>query len=106
MDLVRFRDPEDVLDHELFWGLRNAIDKFVSPTGAKFVASDLGFGHAFQALHGDAKVYDRLFRDILGFRLSDHIDMPGSVGTFLHCNPRHHSFAFAHAPHRNQASGT
>ncbi|WP_231921832.1 VOC family protein [Rhodococcus rhodochrous] len=105
MDLVRFRDPEDVLDHELFWGLRNALDKFVSPTGANFVASDLGFGHAFQALHGDAKVYDRLFRDILGFRLSDHIDMPGSVGTFLHCNPRHHSFAYAHAPHRNKGIG-
>lgn len=105
MGLVRFRDPEDVLDHELYWGLRNATEKFVSPIGARFVAGNLGFGHAFQALHGDARVYDRLFREILGFRLSDHIDMPGSVGTFVHCNPRHHSFAYAHAPHRAKGIG-
>lgn len=105
MDMIRFRDPENIIDHELFWGLRNATEKFVSPTGARFVASQLGFGHAFQALHCESSVYDKLFRDILGFRLSDHIDMPGSVGTFLHCNPRHHSFAYAQAPHRKQGIG-
>lgn len=105
MDLVRFRDPEDVVDHELFWGLRNATAKFVSPIGARFVAGELGLGHAFQALHGDVRAYDHLFREILGFRLSDHIDMPGGVGTFLHCNPRHHSFAYAHAPHRRRGIG-
>lgn len=105
MELVRFRDSEDVIDHELFWGLRNATQRFVSPTGARFVAGNLGLGHAFQALHGDVLAYDHLFREILGFRLSDHIDMPGGVGTFLHCNPRHHSFAYASAPHRRQGIG-
>ena len=105
MDLVRFRDAEDIITHELFWGLRSATEKFVSPTGAQFVAGELGFGHAFQALHHGQEKYDELFRDILGFRLSDHIDMPGDVGTFLHCNPRHHSLAYANAPHRKQGIG-
>lgn len=105
MDLVRFRDAEDIITHELFWGLRSSTQKFVSPTGANFVAGEMGFGHAFQALHHGQERYDELFRDILGFRLSDHIDMPGDVGTFLHCNPRHHSLAYANAPHRKQGIG-
>ena len=105
VDLVRFRDPEDIIDHELFWGLKSATDRFVSPIGATFVAGDLGMGHAFQALHQGGDAYHHLFREILGFRLSDHIDMPGDLGTFLHCNPRHHSFAFANAPHRPAGIG-
>ncbi|MQW77444.1 glyoxalase [Nocardioides sp. dk4132] len=105
MDLVRFRDAEDIITHELFWGLRSSTQKFVSPIGANFVAGEMGFGHAFQALHHGQEKYDELFRDILGFRLSDHIDMPGDVGTFLHCNPRHHSLAYANAPHRKQGIG-
>lgn len=105
VDLVRFRDPEDILDHELFWGLESTTEKFVSPIGAMFVAGDLGLGHAFQALHHGNDAYNKLFREILGFRLSDHIEMPGDLGTFLHCNPRHHSFAFANAPHRKPGIG-
>ena len=105
VDLVRFRDPEDVIDHELFWGLKSTTERFVSPIGATFVAGDLGMGHAFQALHHGTDAYNRLFREILGFRLSDHIEMPGDLGTFLHCNPRHHSFAFANAPHRKAGIG-
>lgn len=105
VDLVRFRDPEDVIDHELFWGLKSSTEKFVSPIGATFVAGELGLGHAFQALHHGTAAYHRLFRELLGFRLSDHIDMPGDLGTFVHCNPRHHSFAYANAPHRRAGIG-
>ena len=98
--LVTFRDPDDNYDVELFWGLRNASDRFVSPIGATFVAGDLGLGHAFQVVR-DEQAYRRLYFDLLGFRLSDHIDMPGGVaGVFTHCNPRHHSFAFAASPSR------
>lgn len=103
--LVRFRDPDDNYDMELFWGLRNATARFASPTGARFLAGRLGLGHAFQVVT-DGAAYRRLFIEILGFRLSDHIDMPGGVtGVFLHCNPRHHSFAFAQAPHRPTGVG-
>ncbi|MGW1023907.1 VOC family protein [Streptomyces sp. NPDC002577] len=91
--LVRFRDPDDGFDIELFWGLANTIERFVSPTGARFVAGNLGLGHVFQRVR-DKAAYRRLFGDILGFRLSDHIDMePGVTGDFLRCNSRHHSFA-------------
>lgn len=105
VDVIRFRDPENIIDHELFWGLKSTTEKFISPTGAHFVAGDLGFGHAFQALHHGNEAYNTLFRDIYGFKLSDHIEMPGDLGTFLHCNPRHHSFAFANAPHRSAGIG-
>ncbi|MFM6851892.1 MAG: VOC family protein [Terrabacter sp.] len=98
--LASFRDPDDNYDIELFWGLRNAAEPFVSPIGATFVARELGLGHAFQVVR-DEETYRRLYFDLLGFRLSDHIDMPGGVtGVFTHCNPRHHSFAFAAAPTR------
>jgi 3,4-dihydroxy-9,10-secoandrosta-1,3,5(10)-triene-9,17-dione 4,5-dioxygenase len=98
--LARFRDPDGKYDVELFWGLRNATAGFRSPTTARFIAGPLGLGHAFQVVSDEA-AYHRLYLDILGFRLSDHIDMPDGVsGVFLHCNPRHHSFAFAAAPKR------
>ncbi|MFI9628790.1 VOC family protein [Streptomyces sp. NPDC052042] len=105
-DLVRFKDP-DGLTLELFYGLTNALTNFVSPTGNSFVASRLGLGHAFQ-LVSDPGAYWTLYRDVLGFRLSDHIEVgPGTDATFLHCNPRHHSFAFvpAVADDRHRAQG-
>jgi 2,3-dihydroxybiphenyl 1,2-dioxygenase len=103
--LARFRDPDDNYDFELFWGLRNSTERFVSATGASFVAGALGLGHAFQVVTDEA-AYRRLFFDLLGFRLSDHIDMPGGVsGVFTHCNPRHHSFAFAASPSRPKGIG-
>jgi len=92
--LASFDDP-DGLTLELFWGLKTDKDRFVSPTGARFKTGVGGFGHAFQ-LVGDGTRYKQLYEDLLGFRLSDYIDFaPGFTGTFLHCNPRHHSFAHA-----------
>lgn len=104
-EAVRFRDPDDNYDVELFWGLGNATPRFASPIGATFVAGRLGLGHLFQVV-SDKRVYQQLFMDILGFRLSDHIDFTETlVGTFLHCNPRHHSFAFAANPQRRLGIG-
>lgn len=99
-EVVTLRDPDDQHDIELFWGMKQASERFVSPTGATFVASELGVGHAFQVV-SDPEKYDALYRELFGFRLSDHIDVPsGAVATFLHCNPRHHSYAYAPASHR------
>ncbi|GAB2859150.1 VOC family protein [Nocardioides pacificus] len=93
-DLIRFRDPDDCYDHEIFWGLSTSSARFASPIGAEFVAGVEGVGHVLQVVQ-DRDVYEALFCDVLGFRLSDHIDLaPGLAATFLHCNPRHHSFAF------------
>jgi len=95
-----FRDPDGLVDLELHYGLREATERFVSPTGASFTTGKGGLGHVFQTVV-DTEAYARLYFDILGFRLSDHIEAgpDGSVDlTFTHCNERHHSFAFAHIP--------
>ncbi|XVV15142.1 VOC family protein [Actinoplanes sp. CA-131856] len=96
-ELIQFDDPEG-LRLELYYGQRNALERFVSPTGAQFVTGTGGLGHAFQFV-GDMTAYDRLYLDILGFKVSDYIDFgPGMFGTFTHANPRHHSLAYAAVP--------
>jgi len=107
-DLVRLQDPDGLVTLELFYGLTNALTNFVSPTGTRFTASrELGLGHAFQ-LVGDPAAYWKLYHEVFGFRLSDHIEVgPGVDATFLHCNPRHHSFAYVPVKNddRNRAQG-
>lgn len=91
---VRFEDGSG-LCVELIHGHR--IDKapFVSPLGSVFVTGQGGLGHVFQSVV-DEDQHRTLYEEALGFRLSDHIDFPnGKTGTFLHCNPRHHSMAYA-----------
>lgn len=102
--LVRFRDPDDNFDVELYWGLRNAPQRFASTTDARFVAGALGLGHSFQVVSDEA-LYRRLYMDVLGFKLSDYIDFPPSQGVFLHCNPRHHTLAFGVNPKRRLGVG-
>ncbi|CAB4947988.1 MAG: glyoxalase [Actinobacteria bacterium] len=103
--LAIFRDPDDQMDVELYWALRKSNNLFVSPTGANFVTDGVGLGHVFQAVSDEA-AYRRLYMDILGFRLSDHIDFPnGGQGVFLHCNSRHHSMAFGQLAGRKLGIG-
>ena len=45
-------------------------------------------------LVSDVEKYHELYRDALGFRLSDYI----GPATFYHCNPRHHTLAFSAVP--------
>ncbi|ODQ86173.1 VOC family protein [Mycolicibacterium holsaticum] len=95
--LVEFDDPTGQR-LELFWGLQERKDRFVSPTGARFVTGAAGLGHIFQMVHGE-DAYATLYQDILGFKLSDVIDFgPGAAATFLHAGERHHSYAFAPLP--------
>lgn len=95
--LVAFDDPDDQRI-ELYYGMKNDRDRFVSPNGVSFVTGTGGLGHAFQ-LVSDNDAYSALYLDVLGFRISDYIDFgPGAYGTFTHVNPRHHSFAWAPLP--------
>lgn len=103
MGLASFTDPAGV-PCELFWGATvRGHDPLISPAGVSgFVTGDQGMGHIVIATPELAAVSD-FYRDVLGFRLSDHIDMPVGPGRtvpveFLHCNPRHHSYAFAPPP--------
>lgn len=94
--LLSFTDP-DGLRLELFHGQSNTTDPWQSATGATFVTGDMGLGHIMQFV-SDSDLYRDLYMGILGFELSDFVDIGPDPGTFLHCNPRHHSMAFASFP--------
>lgn len=94
--LVAFDDP-DGIRLEVFYGFKEDKTVFVSPTGARFITGNGGMGHVFQ-LVSDDKAFERLYFDGLGFRFSDYIDFGPVAATFTHCNPRHHSMAFASVP--------
>ncbi|WP_431710541.1 VOC family protein [Glutamicibacter uratoxydans] len=95
-DYVSFTDP-DGHGVELYYGQKLDATPFVSPTGARFVTKDMGLGHVMLSVSQSAP-YRELYMDILDLGLSDYIDVGPDPGTFLHCNPRHHSIAFASRP--------
>jgi 2,3-dihydroxybiphenyl 1,2-dioxygenase len=89
-----FSDPDGVRI-EICQGLADADTPFVSgrPIGG-FRTGDMGLGHvALITEHFDK--LSHLYRQILGFKLSDHTDAPFRV-EFLHCNPRHHTMGLAY----------
>lgn len=94
--LIRSTDPNGI-GVELYVGQQSTEKQFVSPLGVRFVSGDLGLGHAFLFVE-DAKATTDYYIATLGFKLSDTIDFNVAEGVFLHCNPRHHSLAFAQVP--------
>ncbi len=99
-ELVVFEDPAG-LQVEVFVGPTVRPDKpFVSPAGVSgFRTGDQGVGHVVLASANVADV-SQFYRSILGFRVSDTIDMTVAPNVtipleFLHCNPRHHTIALA-----------
>lgn len=102
-ELASFSDP-DGLRLELFYAQMTDKRKFASPTGATFITGEGGLGHVFQ-LVGEQEPFRRLYLELLGFKLSDYIDFGPIYGTFTHCNPRHHSFAFAAVPNAPKGIG-
>ena len=103
MGVISFLDP-DGLRVELFYGQKIDRSVFVSPTGARFVTGDGGLGHVFQLVNDEEK-HRQLYFDLLGFKLSDYIEFGPIFGVFTHCNPRHHSFAFAAVPNAPKGIG-
>jgi 3,4-dihydroxy-9,10-secoandrosta-1,3,5(10)-triene-9,17-dione 4,5-dioxygenase len=103
--LAVFTDPAGNR-HELCWGYEGATAPFKSPIGVSgFVTGKFGLGHTvLPALPFDDTL--RLFRDVLGFGLSDVFnfkpapDAPAMRIYFLHAaSGRHHSLALAEMPH-------
>ena len=99
--LVRLDDPNGV-PIELATGSPRggAFRSDLVPSG--FVTGEEGMGHVVIAAR-DPQATDRFYRELLGFRLSDHIEVDLAPDfrlqiTFLHANPRHHTVAFAAAP--------
>jgi len=103
LGLISCQDPEG-LTVEIFYGatLRSEAP-FASPAGvARFMTGDQGLGHVAMAT---SKIDEtrRFYQDLLGFRLTDIIDIrlgPEFVLQleFFHCNRRHHTLALAPIP--------
>jgi 2,3-dihydroxybiphenyl 1,2-dioxygenase len=99
--LFRFRDPNGIAS-ELFCGPAMGADAFRSAKVASgFLTGACGMGHILVAAK-DAEETERFYRERLGFRLSDYVDLnlDGHElhAVFLHTNPRHHSLAFGAMP--------
>lgn len=100
--MVQLADPNGV-PVELFCGPARAAEPFRSelvPSG--FVTGEEGLGHVVLVAR-DPEATERFYRELLGMRLTDWVDVEAAPGarmrvTFLHANPRHHTVAFAAMP--------
>jgi extradiol dioxygenase len=96
-DLVSFTDPAG-FTHELFYGplvLPGTFRPGRAMSG--FVTGSQGLGHIVMVVPDLAESL-AFFRDMLGFRVSDEIDMEGGRAVFFHVNARHHSLAILGMP--------
>jgi len=103
LDLVKFDDPNGV-PSEIFFGLLVASERPFCPGRPiqGFKTGGLGLGHIVLAAK-DLETTIHFYRDLLGLRISDVIDMNRVFpwmgdAVFFRCNPRHHSVAFAQLP--------
>jgi 2,3-dihydroxybiphenyl 1,2-dioxygenase len=91
--LVQFTDPGGFAI-DIYYGAENDAEPFRPGRAmAGFKTGAQGLGHIVVV---SERPEDQLalYRDVLGFRLSDTIAMaPGITAWFLHCNSRHHSLA-------------
>ena len=106
-DFIRFQDPNGIT-MELFYGpmlLQRPFQPQRPISG--FKTGSLGLGHVVLTAR-DLLETVSFYQDLLGFRLSDtvHLNRPGNQMelVFFHCNPRHHSVAFANAPRPKKIS--
>ena len=98
--LVKYQDPGGI-PSELCYGASIAQEPFRSAVvRSGFVTGDEGLGHAVISARSQEES-KKFYRDVLGFRLSDHIicDLFGYKVNiaFFHANPRHHTIAFGDA---------
>lgn len=103
-DLAVFTDPAGNR-HELTWGYTGGSEPFVSPIGVSgFKTGEYGMGHTVLPAPEAFDATLELFRDVLGFGMSDEFkmqpapDAPEMRIYFLHCNGRHHSLALGEMP--------
>jgi biphenyl-2,3-diol 1,2-dioxygenase len=102
-ELISIRDP-DGNEIEIFHTPRRCPDQpfFSARLSSPFVTGAEGLGHAVLATQKISEMR-RFYCDVLGFNLSDYIDIQlgpefTTEAIFLHCNSRHHSIALLAAP--------
>ena len=100
--LITCNDPNGIAT-EIFYGpLVNFDAPFASPRAISgFETGIQGLGHIVLGVD-DLDDSLHFYRDVLGMRISDFIQLSGVAGgrrmAFFHCNPRHHSLAFMAMP--------
>jgi len=101
--LSKFHDPSGIAS-EIFYGPLVTFNKpFQSPRPISgFKTGEQGLGH-FVVFVDDLDRSLHFYRDVLGMRISDFVKFSPAPGVtlniaFFHCNPRHHSLAFAAMP--------
>jgi len=109
VDLIRLADPSGI-PTEIYYGPLMSFESAFKPprSVSGFVTGDMGMGHIVIRADDNAKSL-HFYRDLLGLRISDYIDLKMRGGsadsltlTFMHCNPRHHSIAFGEIPVRKR----
>jgi 2,3-dihydroxybiphenyl 1,2-dioxygenase len=92
-NFFHFTDPDGYLI-EVACGLGNAATSFKPgrPLGG-FRMGELGLGHV-ALITGHFEEMCRIFKEVLGFKVSDRAHAPFRV-EFLHVNPRHHTLGIA-----------
>jgi len=106
VELIQFNDPNGIPSEAYYGPLMNFQVPFHSArTIGGFETGIMGMGHMVIRVDDSAKSL-HFYRDVLGMRISDFIDMKMRRGqpvtpltlTFMHCNPRHHTLAFGEIP--------
>ena len=100
VDMIHCMDPSGVRV-EIYYGPKVEFEKpFLSSRSVSgFVTGEQGLGHGVICVP-DIAAARHFYEDLLGFLISDYINMELAPGfsldlVFLHCNPRHHTLALA-----------
>ena len=103
VELITYKDPSGI-PSEIFYGpLMDFHHPFQSPRPLSgFVGAEQGLGHMVITMDDFDQSVD-FYRDVLGMRISDYIQLTRPSGeevqlAFFHCNPRHHTIAFFARP--------
>lgn len=96
-DLARFTDPAG-LHHEIFWGQLVVPGSFRPGRAMSgFLTEGQGLGHVVLVVP-DLEQSLAFYKSVLGFVVSDEIDLAGNRVVFFHVNPRHHTLALMGIP--------
>nr|BAA97253.1 BphC [Burkholderia sp. TSN101] len=103
LGMLSFTDPFGLL-LEIYYGATEVYESPLVPAAGVtgFVTGEQGLGHFVRCVPEAEKAL-AFYVGVLGFQLSDVIDMKMGAGVtiptyFLHCNERHHTLALAAFP--------
>jgi 2,3-dihydroxybiphenyl 1,2-dioxygenase len=99
VELIKFVEPSGIACEAYYGPLMSFERPFNSPRAISgFVTGAMGFGHVLFLVND----YDKsvaFYRDTLGMKITDYIQIKAGENArtlaFFHCNPRHHTVAFA-----------